>query len=323
MDDEEKPRLDREALDHLLTRVQDGVVSRRQILELGGNDHDIARMLRRRELAVVHPGVYVNHTGRPSRAQLEWAAVLFYWPAALCRESALPKPARTGPIHVAVDKTRHRRGIGGVTLHRTTGLHGRVRWIMSPPRTSYEDAAIDSAAASGDLFAAFTVLANACQTRMTSAATIASTLRARSRLIGTVGKAQLLELLDDLDQGACSVLEREWLILERRHGLPTADTRQRPATVLGRSAYRDVDHSGFGVLAELDGRAFHDDAASRDSDADRDLDAQVTSDLTTVRLTYGQVLRNGCRTVRSVARLLERGGWPGPFVPCPDCPSEA
>ena len=41
----------------------------------------------------------------------------------------------------------------------------------------------------------------------------------------------------------------------------------------------------------------------------------------TVRLTYGQVFRDGCATIAQIAALLERGGWPGPLVPCPECPS--
>lgn len=35
--------LDTAELEHLQSRVQDGVVSRRQLLELGARDHDIAR----------------------------------------------------------------------------------------------------------------------------------------------------------------------------------------------------------------------------------------------------------------------------------------
>jgi hypothetical protein len=314
---EEKPRLDRDGLDHLLIRVQDGVVSRRQILELGGTDRDITRLLRRRDLVGVYPGVYVNHTGALTRAQREWAAVLFFWPAALCHRSALPKPSRSGPIHVAVTKRRHRRCVSGVVLHRTPDFDRRVKWNQSPPRVSYEYAVLEAAADTEDVFAAFTVMADACQTRATTAEAIAETLRRRTRF---PRKALLLSLLEDLAQGACSVLEREWLLLERRHGLPTTDNRQRPTVVQGRSAYRDVDHSQFGTLVELDGRAFHDNAASRDSDFDRDLDATVTSSLTTVRLTYGQVLSNGCRTVGKVASILERGGWSGPFLRCPDCP---
>jgi hypothetical protein len=165
--------------------------------------------------------------------------------------------------------------------------------------------------------AAFRVFADACQTRETTAAAIAATLRIRRRVRG---RALLLELLDDLDAGACSVLERGYLDLERRHGLPTVDRRQVPAQVTGQKAYRDVDHSDFGLLVELDGRAFHDNASARDRDASRDLASAVTNTVTTVRLTYGQVFRDGCATIAQVAELLERGGWTGPLIRCPDCP---
>lgn len=43
--------------------AQDGVISRRQLLALGATKSDIDRMVRRRELARVHTGVYVHHTG--------------------------------------------------------------------------------------------------------------------------------------------------------------------------------------------------------------------------------------------------------------------
>ena len=56
-----------------------------------------------------------------------------------------------------------------------------------------------------------------------------------------------------------------------------------------------------------------------DFDAERDLDARVLHEDLTVRLTYGQVFGRGCATVRKVATLLERRGWPGPFVRCEDC----
>lgn len=313
-----EPRLDTEALDHLLTWVQSGVVSRRQVLELGGTDRDIARMVRRRDLVVVHPGVYVDHTGTPSRLQREWAAVLHYWPAALTRESALPTPSATGPVHVAVSDRRSVRRVPGVVTHRTAGFDARVQWIKSPPRIAYEHAVIDVAAARGDVAAAFQVFADACQTRETTAAAIAATLRARRRVRG---RALLLDLLADLEAGACSVLERGYLDLERRHGLPTQDRRQIAAQVADKKTYRDVDHGDFGLLVELDGRAFHDNAAARDRDSARDLAAAVSNRLATVRLTYGQVFRDGCATIAQIAILLERGGWPGPFSPCPDCPT--
>lgn len=321
--DEVTEGLDEEALDHLLTWVQDGVVARRQLLELGARPHDIRRMLRRRDLTVVHPGVYVNHTGPLTWVQRAWAAVLAHWPAALARESALPKPARNGPVHVAIDLRRTVRRVEGVVAHRTAGFQDRVSWLKAPPRTTLEHAAIDVAATKADIVEKFRVFADAAQTRETSADKIAQVLRARR---GVADRRLLLELLDDLAAGACSVLEREYLLLERRHGLPTTPQdgveRQRPTEIRGRSAFQDVVHEKYLLVIELDGRAFHDNAAARDQDSLRDLETVVRSDRVTVRLTYGLVLRDGCRTVWAIALLLQRRGWKGTFVRCPDCPAD-
>ena len=175
---------------------------------------------------------------------------------------------------------------------------------------------IDVVAATTDRLAKYHVIADACQTRETWPERILDALATRERV---KDREFFVALLDDLATGACSVLEREYLDLERRHGLPVENRRQRPAIVNGRRAYRDVDHQDYGLFVELDSRAFHDNPRAWDRDAERDLDAAVTSDARTVRLTYGQVLGHGCRTVRKVATLLERGGWPGPFLPCPRC----
>src|SRR3712207_8181508 len=60
----------------------------------------------------------------------------------------------------------------------------------------------------------------------------------------------------------------------------------------------------YTTLFRSDGRAFHDNPRARDRDAERDLDTAVADDLRTVRLTYGQVLGHGCRTVdRKSTRL--------------------
>ena len=83
----------------------------------------------------MHPGVYVNHTGRPSRHQREWAAVLFFWPAALTRESALPNPSRTGDIHIGTGVRRNRTSLPGIRVHRSADFESRVHWLKSPPRS--------------------------------------------------------------------------------------------------------------------------------------------------------------------------------------------
>lgn len=296
--------LDRAGLADLLT-LQDGVVSRRQVFELGGTDGDIARMLRRKELVRVHAGVFVDHTGSPTWQQRSWAAVLVHSPAVLTRASALPSPSAGGPIHVAIDVRRTVRHVAGVVAHRTPGLDERADWAKSPPRMRVEHAALDVAGEMTDQPGrAFQHLATICQTRRTTAARLRAVLLSRR---GLPHRALLLELLADLEAGACSVLEREYLRLEDAHSLPTAERQARDASD-GRSVYRDVLYRAHGLVVELDGRAYHDDPASRDADAARDLDAVVISALQTVRLTHGQVFDDGCRTAASVGGLLRRLG---------------
>lgn len=300
---------------HLL-RTQDGVVSRGQLRSLGAADHDLRRLVRRRELTRVHPGVFVDHTGHLSWDQRAWAAVLLHWPAALTRESALPGPSPSAPIQVAIDVRRSVLQVPGVRAHRTPDFAQRVSWIKCPPRVVLEHAAIDVAADSGDTAAVFRTLADLCQTRLTSADAIAETLRSRQRVRG---RPLLRALLSDLATGACSVLERGYLHeVERAHGLPTG-RRQAPTGAGAPPGLRDVEYAAYGVIIELDGRAFHDNASARDRDAERDLDALVGDRALTVRITYGQVFRSGCRTAARIAQLLRRGGWPGALTPCPAC----
>jgi hypothetical protein len=67
------------ALDHLdagLFDMQRGVVSRRQLLAHGLKAGTVRRLLRRRELTLVHPGVYVDHTGQLTWLERARAAVL-------------------------------------------------------------------------------------------------------------------------------------------------------------------------------------------------------------------------------------------------------
>jgi hypothetical protein len=117
--------------------------------------------------------------------------------------------------------------------------------------------------------------------------------------------------------GSCSLLEHEFLALvARAHGLPGAQ-RQVRASVRG-PVFRDVVYEAFGLVVELDGRLFHDNARARDLDLDRDLDAALEG-LLTVRLGWGQAHLRPCATAVRLARLLRRRGWPGSLHPCPAC----
>jgi hypothetical protein len=295
------------------------VVARRQLIEIGVTASEIRRLLRRRELMWLHAGVYVHHTGPLTRAQCEWLAVLACWPAALSHQSALPGGS-DGPVHVAIDMRRTVTPPTGVVVHRMAGFHDRVRWSASPPAVRLEHAAIEVARQQQDVAAMFRVMADAVQCRRTTVEKLRAALRSRSRV---PNRGLLMELLDDLATGAAPVLEREYLALERRHGLPTGCppvARQRPVDDGPRLRYQDVRYEELGMVVELDGRAFHDNAEARDADAGRDLDHAVSTDGLTVRLTYGQVFRDGCATVAKIAILLQRRGWTGELSRCPNCP---
>ncbi len=303
-------------------RDQNGVISRRQVLQAGDKPHDIERRLRRREWAPVHEGVYVDHTGELTWLQRAWAAVLFSSPAALSHASALR--AVEGPgrrhrddalIHVAVSQGRHRTAPEGVRLHQMSGFTARVQWNAGPPRVRYEHAVLDLAAEASTDHAAIAVLADACGGRRTTAGRIGKALDHRSRL---PRRALLRDVLADVAAGTCSVLEHGYLTLvERPHGLPEG-RRQASHRHAGKQVYRDVEYEDLGQFVELDGRLFHDSATARDLDMARDLEAAADGS-DTLRISYGMVFDRPCTTALQVGRVLQRKGWTGAPTTCPRC----
>jgi hypothetical protein len=300
---------------------QAGVVSRRQAHETGLCAYDLERLVRRRELTRLHPGVFIDHTGEPTFLQRAWGGVLLYWPAALAGETAMR--ACEGPgsrraeqsVHLVVARERRLDPPAGITLQRTDGFEERVQWNVGPPRLRYEEAAIDVASAARSDFAALGELSRAVQSRRTTAVRLRATLDGRARV---PRRRWLGSVLDDVATGTCSVLEHGYLHrVERAHGLRPARRQVRDRVGPG-IIYRDVLYEG-GLVVELDGRLFHDTTAQRDRDLDRDLEAAVGR-LTSVRLSWGQVFERGCWTAGKIGLLLNRHGWDGQAVPCgPDC----
>lgn len=311
-----------ESVEELLA-IQSGVISRRQTAARGMAPHELKRRLRRKELVTVHPGLYVNHTGELTWVQRAWAAVLLCWPAALTHDSAARAgdgPGRRGSdeglIHVAVDRHRHLEAPPGVRLYRLSDFEARVQWNLSPPRIRYDDAVLLMAACAESDFAALGLLAQACQSRRTTARRLHDLAVTRRRL---PRRDWIISVLADIAEGACSVLEHGYLVhVERAHGLPTG-RRQDPETCLGRSVQRDVEYVEARLIVELDGRLFHDSAGARDADFDRDLDAATTG-RDSVRISWGQVFDRSCRTAERVGVLLQARGWTGAPRRCgPGC----
>ncbi|NYD42885.1 type IV toxin-antitoxin system AbiEi family antitoxin domain-containing protein [Nocardioides panaciterrulae] len=302
---------------------QAGVISRRQVLAAGLRQHDIERMLRRREWARVHEGVYVTHTGDTTWHQRAWAAVLFSWPAALSHRSALSAAGASGNspqddclIDVAVDRGRHRVAPAGVRLHRMSDFHARVQWNLGPPRIRYEHAVLDLAAEARSDSAAVAVLSDACGARRTTTARLSAALADRPRL---PRRAWLADVLADVAAGTCSVLEHGYLTLvERPHGLPEG-RRQASHRHGDKRVYQDVEYVDLGTYVEFDGRLFHSSAAARDLDMGRDLESAASDGSETLRISYGMVFDRPCTTAASVGAVLQRHGWTGSPTTCPRC----
>ena len=314
--------VDEEAVSELL-QTQGGVIARRQLLALEVTDSEIERKLRRREWARVHPGVYVEHTGPLTWLQRAWAAVLFYAPAALAGSSALRAAKLRGhgqadaaPIRVCVDSARTVRGRPGITVERIGAWESRVQEQLSPPRQRLEHALVLAASAKPGEDAAVALLADAVQQGRTTAGRLAAALESCSRL---KHRRLLLEILRDVDAGAYSVLERNYLLrVERPHGLPTGK-RQRRVHQGRHPAFRDVDYVDLGAVVELDGRLGHEEATDRWADLDRDLLAVVAGELT-LRAGWGQVL-DPCRLAVIVGGVLVARGWISTLRACSEtCP---
>ncbi len=297
-----------------LLRRQSGVISRRQVLDAGLQNHHIRRLLRRREWARVHDGVYVEHTGPLSWPQRAWAAVLYAAPAALCLESALSEQGSI--IHVGVARQRAMLvEPDGVRIHHLAHLDERTLWNAGPPRLRYEDAALDVACRAVSEFDAIAVLADACGSRRTTAVRLQQTLDARRRIRR---RRWLKGVLTDISAGTCSVLEHAYLDrVERAHGLPRAVRQQRSDSSVG-VCYRDTEY-GRRLVVELDGRLFHDSASARNRDFERDLDAAVDG-RSTIRLSYQQVLDRACHTAAKLAWVMHGHGIAVTGHPCgPGC----
>lgn len=301
-----------------LASSQAGVVSRRQLSERGARQQDLRTWLHHRLLVTVHPGVYVLHTGCPTPQELEWAAVLYAAPSALWGASALPglRCARRNEtvVHVGIDERRRVRDVDGLRVHRVVDLGRRAHLATSPPRMRVEEAALDVAASAGDDLTAAGVLAEVVSSRRTTPDRLAAALGARGRV---ARRSWIRDVLTDLSEGSCSVLELKYLReVERAHGLPS-EHRQVRASARG-TIYRDVVYERFALVVELDGRWDHADAAARQRDMERDLLA-VLDGLLTVRLGWGQVVGRACATAALLGRLLQQRGWAGESVTCPSC----
>jgi very-short-patch-repair endonuclease len=264
----------------------------------------------------------VAHTGELSREATLWAALLGAGPGAvLSHETAaeldklMDEPSAV--IHVTVPADRHRLEPPGVMIHRSRRIDQAGHPGLDPPRTMIEETVLDLTEAAAVFDDGFAWIARACQRRLTTPTLLRIRMDFRKKLRW---RAELCEALADVEAGVHSVLEYRYVrYVERAHGLPKAK-RQAYALARGRSVYRDVLYLEYGVVVELDGRAYH-PVDERWRDLHRD-NAAAADGIITLRYGWADVTRRPCEVAAQVAAVLQRRGWAAKPRRCgPSCPA--
>jgi predicted transcriptional regulator of viral defense system len=279
-----------------LAARQHGVVTRAQLLELGLSAPAIKYRLRRGRLHPVHRGVYA--VGRPQLTRLGSlnAAVLAAGPgAALSHEQAGEvyglRGRRRAPIEVTVPAGAMRLR-PGIRIHRRalseadiTTRHG-IR-VTTPVRTLLD-------------------LADRLSERQLEAAVneadrldLVDPERLRAAAAGR-GAPTLRDLLDrDTFALTDSELERRFLPIVRRAGLPPPLTQQRL------NGFRvDFFWPDLALVVETDGLRYHRTPAQQARDRRRD-QAHAAAGLTPLRFTHHQVAHEA-RSVETTLRAVVR-----------------
>lgn len=303
----------------LLSR-QSGVITSQQAQAAGVSARQIANLLEDGRWQRVQFGVYATFTGEPPRHALLWAAALRAGPRAILSHQTAAEldgliEGRSKLIHVTVPHPRHRQPIAGIAIHRTSRSIGIKEQRGLPPRTMTEETVLDLAQDAASFDDVISLLARACQRRLTKPFLLDETLSQRARMRW---RAEIRLALLDVADGVQSPLEfRYRRYVERAHGLPRPD-RQALAVQHGSRIYRDVHYRSYQVTVELDGSASHPDER-RWEDKRRD-NAAAAEGIMTLRYGWADVTERPCQTAREIATVLANRGWSGTLGRCgPGC----
>jgi very-short-patch-repair endonuclease len=292
-----------------LADLQSGALSREQLLGYGVTDRVIGRLVSDERLARISRGVYATHAGGWS--QLAWAGVLIGGSSAVVGLQAaahLSGLLPDAPEQVAIFAPTHHRHRD----RRWRFIEAERRSWGDPPRTRIAQTVIDLSAELSDE-AVVSLLAEAVGRGRIRASELGEMLAALAR---HPKRALLTDVLAEVTAGSHSPLELRYAKeVERAHGLPPAVRQASPL-----SGHRtDGWYPDFGLVIELDGRAFH-SGANALNDMDRD-NAHLLAGLVTLRFGWRQVSTNPCGVAATVAGALTRAGWTGRSRTCSRCRS--
>jgi very-short-patch-repair endonuclease len=281
-----------------LARKQHGVITRIQLLALGFSDDAIKYRLARGRLRRIYPGVYAVGQLELTQKGKWMAAVLACGNhAALSHDSAaalwgLAKPAAT--IHVST--------LGECRSHHDVEVHRRQALLRvrrdEIPTTTPAQTLIDLAR-TWDQPQLEQAIGEAVLKRLVSL----KALRTAATKAGKSGAA-LRSVIDRVTfRVTQSELEREFLRLLERDGLPLPETQQR----FGRTRV-DFYWPDLEIVVETDGGRFHADAFQQLEDRRRDQE-HIRAGRTLLRLTHWQVFHEPTETTALLVDVFTTCKW--------------
>jgi hypothetical protein len=294
------------------------VISRQQALACGLTRKALAYRIRpdgpwQRLL----PGSYVAHTGLPTAAQKDMAALLFAGPGSVLTGPAALRGFRLtatepGRRDVLVPASRRPRSIAFVTIHRTARMPERVacegRRLYALPARALADAARGMTS----LREVRALIAGAIQRGDCRLDLLAVELRE-----GPVrGSALLRQVLAEAAGGIRSVVEAEFKDLIERAGLPRPMFNARLFTADGAFiAKPDAWWPEAGVATEVDSRQWH----LRPDDWERTMRrhaAMSRHGILVLHFTPGQIRSDPATVTATITDALKTGRVRPPLPVC-------
>jgi hypothetical protein len=300
------PDVPHDAVDRLAAD-QAGVLSRRQLADLGVTRHQIRDAVRARKWRLLGQ-VVVVHRGQLGPAARQWAAVLHLGPgAALAAWTAAEAGGLRGfpreAVHVIVPRGHRIRSLPWMKVHESRRLHeGDVR-PAGLPTVGLARAVIDMAAWATTSRGACAALAAAVQQRLTTV----DHLRTELQVAGRINRRGLIAAtLNDIEGGSHALDEIDLVKLCRRYGLPKPERQRKRKDSSGRVRYLDAwlrRADGRIVHVEIDG-AVHLTALNWWDDMDRQTDLAIAEDALVVRLASVSIRIDPRSAAQRLARAL-------------------
>jgi very-short-patch-repair endonuclease len=269
---------------------QHGMVARRQLVDAGLEEHEIAYRVRTGRLIRRHRGVYAVGHVPPSPHARAMAAVLACGPGAVLSHrsaGALWGLVRdTGPPDVtAAGRRRH----PGIAVHRSRLAETDITRHYDIPITTPARTLLDLADSMDP--AALTRAVQEARLRH-----ILSLDDLTRQLVPGRRTSVLSRLTDQPTAPTRSVFEDRFLAFVRRNRLPLPEVN---AIVAGYEV--DILWRPQRLIAELDGHEFHAGSFERDRDRDADL---VTAGFRIVRVTWARLTGSAQREAARFRTLL-------------------